>query len=127
MFKKLLLASLLALAATLAFAQGSAKIAPAAARDLLAKDKTIALIDVRTADEFATGHIKGAKLLPYDSIDTKSAASLIKDKNQTVVVYCRSGHRSGIAATTLAKLGYTNVLDLGGLLQWPYELVKGKE
>lgn len=125
--KKIWLIGSLALIAVLSFAQGSGKIAPAVARELLAKDKTVALIDVRTADEFIAGHIKGAKLLPYDAIDAKSAATLIKDKSQTVVVYCRSGHRSGIATAALVKLGYTAVLDLGGLLTWPYELVKGKE
>jgi rhodanese-related sulfurtransferase len=109
------------------FALAPAKIAPAAAKDLLAKDSSAVLVDVRTAEEFQAGHIKDARLLPYDAIDAASAKALIKDKDSTVVVYCRSGRRSAIAAETLAKLGYTRVLDLGGVQSWPYGLVTGKD
>jgi rhodanese-related sulfurtransferase len=124
--KKLLIAMMIVLSANLAFAQ-SGRISPADARALLARDASVLLVDVRTEGEFAAGHIKGASLLPYDAIDAASAAALIKDKNRQVLVYCRSGHRSGIAAKTLAQLGYGRVLDLGGIIQWPYGLVPGKE
>ncbi len=125
--KKLFLITLLAAVAVLAFAQNSYKITPPDAKSLLAKDKTVLLLDVRTAAEFEASHIAGAKLLPYDTIDAASAKAFIKDKLQTVVVYCRSGHRSGIAASTLVQLGYSHILDLGGIINWPFEQVKGKE
>ena len=83
------------------------------------------LLDVRTAEEFTPGHIAGARLIPYDSINAAKAAALIPNLDSQVLVYCRSGHRSGIAVKTLRDLGYRNVLDLGGLMQWPYPLVNG--
>ena len=73
------------------------------------------VLDVRTVDEFASGHVKGAKLLPYDEITADSAAKLIAEKSTPVVVYCRSGRRSKIAVETLQKLGYTNLTDLATL------------
>lgn len=99
-------------------------ITPEKAKALLAKDASITLLDVRTAEEFNGGHIPGAKLLPYDQIDAKSIAALAPDKKATIIVYCRSGRRSAIAAKTLEGLGYRQVFDLGGINTWPYEIVK---
>ncbi len=73
------------------------------------------ILDVRTAEEFAAGHVKAAKLLPYDQITAESAAKVIPQKDTPVVVYCRSGRRSKIAVESLQKLGYTNLTDLATL------------
>jgi len=73
------------------------------------------ILDVRTIDEFAAGHVKGAKLLPYDQITADSAAKAIPQKDTPTVVYCRSGRRSKIAVEALQKLGYTKVTDLATL------------
>jgi len=79
------------------------------------------LLDVRTAEEFAAGHIGGALLLPYDAIrDTPPAFP----KDGLVIVYCRSGNRSAQAKATLASLGWSRVVDFGGLSRWPGPLEK---
>ena len=79
-----------------------ALISPKAARELLASDKTSLLLDVRTLEEFIAGRIAGSVLLPYDRITAASAAALIgPDKDRTVIVYCRTGRRSEIAAAAL--------------------------
>ena len=72
------------------------------------------LIDVRTSEEYAAGHAAQAILAPYDAIEQK-IASIAPDKNQKIYMYCRSGRRSGIASATLKRMGYTNLVDLGGL------------
>jgi phage shock protein E len=99
-------------------------IAPEKAKALLGADKGIVLFDVRTSEEFTEGRIKGALLLPYDAIDAASAAKLIPSKDSKVIVYCRSGRRSAIAAKALVALGYSRVWDLGGIVSWPYGTVK---
>jgi|GEM_PF-900896 len=81
------------------------------------------VLDVREQDEYDAGHIEGAKLLPYGSIDAESAAATLPSKDGVVLVYCRSGRRSAIAAQALADLGYTAVYDFGGINDWPYEVV----
>jgi phage shock protein E len=72
------------------------------------------LLDVRQADEFNAGHIKGAVLVPHDTIAEKIGA-VVPDKNTPVYIYCRSGRRSAIAVGAMRKLGYTNLTDLGGM------------
>ena len=72
------------------------------------------LLDVRQADEFNAGHIKGAVLVPHDKIVEKIGA-VVPDKNTPVYIYCRSGRRSAIAVEVMRKLGYTNMTDLGGM------------
>ena len=74
------------------------------------------LIDVRTPEEYAAGHAAQAILAPYDTIEQK-IASIAPDKKQKIYLYCRSGRRSTIAAETLKNLGYTNIVNLGGLNQ----------
>ena len=74
------------------------------------------LIDVRTPEEYAADHAAQAILAPYDAIEQK-IASIAPDKNQKIYLYCRSGRRSTIAAETLKNLGYTNIVNLGGLNQ----------
>jgi phage shock protein E len=72
------------------------------------------LLDVRQADEFNAGHIKGAVLVPHDTIAEKIGA-VVPNKNMPLFVYCRSGRRSAIAVEAMKKLGYTNLTDLGGM------------
>lgn len=80
------------------------------------------VLDVRTQEEYDEGHIDGAVLLPYDEISQR-AESELPDKDATILVYCRTGRRSAIAAEELANMGYTNVYDFGGIVDWPYETV----
>lgn len=84
--------------------------------------KDFVLIDVREEDEYAQGHIEGAILIPYGEIEERAESELI-DKEQTILIYCRSGRRSAIAAQSLVELGYTNVRDFGGIMDWPYDIV----
>ena len=81
------------------------------------------LLDVRTPDEYAAGHIPGSLLIPFDEIKVKSD-QLPQDKNTEIVVYCRSGRRSAIAAETLISLGYAKIYDLGAVSSWTYGLEK---
>ena len=81
----------------------------------------VIILDVREQDEYDSGHIPGAVLLPVGSIDEDTAAEVIPEKDSTVLVYCRSGNRSKTASSTLADLGYTNIYEFGGINTWPYE------
>ena len=81
------------------------------------------VLDVREQDEFDEGHIPNAILIPYTEIDAK-AEGILTDKDAQILVYCRSGRRSKIAAESLANLGYTNVKEFGGIIDWKYEIVK---
>ena len=96
------------------------KITPAEAIRLLDAGKAQA-VDVREPDEFAVGHIPGAKLLPLGDVLTR-AEEVMPDKNAQWLIYCRTGRRSADAAQKLESLGYTNLRDLGGILSWPYEI-----
>lgn len=78
------------------------------------------VLDVREKEEYDSGHIPEAVLLSLGDIDQDTAAEVIPEKSSTVLVYCRSGNRSRQAASKLAKLGYTNVFEFGGILTWPY-------
>ncbi len=83
------------------------------------------VLDVRTEQEYLTGHLPGALLLPVDDIDEESARAVLPDKQAETLVYCRSGARSRLAIERLRALGYADLIDLGGLAGWPYELVSG--
>jgi phage shock protein E len=96
------------------------KIDPAQAIRLLDAGAAIA-VDVREPDEYASGHIPGAVLLPLGKVQTKAAA-LLPDKTAHLLVYCRTGRRSESACIQLASMGYTRLENLGGILRWPYEL-----
>ena len=80
------------------------------------------LLDVRTAEEYKAQRINGAILFPDYEIKSRSEKEL-PDKNRTILVYCRSGRRSENAARILVSLGYRNVYDFGGIMDWPYETV----
>ena len=89
-----------------------------------ATDEDFILLDGRRADEFAAGHIPGAVNLPNEKIGTEEIASL-PDKNQTIYIYCRSGNRSKQAADKLLALGYTSLIEFGGILDYSGELEYG--
>jgi len=96
------------------------KISPQEAQTMMSDD--VVILDVRTQEEFDGGHIKNALLLPVDEIK-EMAESILPDKAQTILVYCRSGGRSERAARELIGMGYTNVFDFGGIVDWPGEIV----
>ena len=81
------------------------------------------IVDARTEEEFAEGHIRNAVLIPEYEIAERAETEL-PYKNALILVYCRSGRRSKIAAEEFVKLGYTNVKEFGGIIDWPYEIVK---
>ena len=81
----------------------------------------VIILDLREQDEYDSGHIPGAVLLPVGMIDETTAAEVIPETDSTVLVYCRSGNRSKTASSTLAELGYTNIYEFGGINTWPYE------
>lgn len=81
----------------------------------------VIILDVREQDEYDSGHIPGAVLLPVGTIDEETAAEVIPEKDSTVLVYCRSGNRSQAASSVLAELGYSNIYEFGGINTWPYE------
>ena len=93
------------------------------AKTIMDTEKDYIIIDARTEEEFAEGHIKNAILIPEYEIATRAEKEL-PDKEQLILVYCRSGRRSKIASEELVKLGYTNVKEFGGIIDWPYEVVK---
>ena len=90
------------------------------AKALMDAETGYVILDVRTEEEFAAGHIPGAILIPDYEIGAR-AESELTDKNQLILVYCRSGRRSKNAAAELASLGYTNVKEFGGIIDWVYE------
>ena len=94
--------------------------------DMMAKEKGYIILDVRREDEYAAGHIPGAILIPNETIGTEDIPQL-PDKNQLILVYCRSGNRSKQASEKLVKLGYTNIVEFGGINSWPGETVSGME
>ena len=89
---------------------------------MMAKETGYIILDVRRADEYAAGHIPGAINVANESIGTDEIPEL-PDKNQLIMVYCRSGRRSKEAAEKLVKLGYTNIVEFGGILDWKGEIV----
>ena len=91
------------------------------AKSLMDSEKNYIILDTRTQEEYDQGHIPGAILIPYDEILEK-AESILTDKNQMILVYCRSGRRSKLAAEDLVTLGYTNIREFGGIIDWPYEV-----
>ena len=99
------------------------QISGAEAKALMDSESGYIVIDARTQEEYDQGHIPGAILIPYDEIADRAEKEL-PDKNQLILIYCRSGRRSKIAAEELVKLGYTNVKEFGGIIDWEYETVK---
>ena len=99
------------------------QISPAQAKSLMDTEKDFIILDTREQNEFDEGHIKNAILIPYTEIEAR-AENELPNKGQLILVYCRSGRRSKIAAQSLADMGYTNVKEFGGIIDWPYETEK---
>ena len=93
------------------------------AKEIMDTEEGYVILDVREQDEYDAGHISGAILIPFTQIEAK-ANEMLPDKDQLILVYCRSGRRSKIAAEALAELGYTNIKEFGGIIDWPYEVEK---
>ena len=93
------------------------------AKIIMDTEKDYVIIDARTEEEFAEGHIENAILIPEYKIKDRAEKEL-PDKEQLILVYCRSGRRSKIASEELVNLGYTNVKEFGGIIDWPYKTVK---
>ena len=90
------------------------------AKEIMDTQEGYVILDARTEEEYEQGHIPGAIVISHEEIKEK-AESVLTDKDQLILVYCRSGRRSKLAAQDLADLGYTNVKEFGGIIDWPYE------
>ena len=91
------------------------------AKEIMDTEDGYIILDVRTQEEYDQGHIPGAVLIPDTEIEAK-AEEVLTDKKQLLLVYCRSGRRSKLAAEALVELGYTNIKEFGGIIDWPYEV-----
>ena len=105
---------------------GYRQITQEEAAEIINAQKDFLLLDVRTQAEFEGGHIPGAICIPNETIGTEAPPQL-PDKAQMLLIYCRSGNRSKQAAEKLAKLGYSNILEFGGINTWTGETVPGSE
>ena len=93
------------------------------AKQIMDTEEGYIVLDVRTQEEYNQGHISGAILIRDTEVKEK-AEEVLADKDQLILVYCRSGRRSKLAAEALGELGYTNVKEFGGIIDWPYEVIK---
>ena len=91
------------------------------AKELMDTEDDYVILDARTQAEYDQGHIPGAILIPHDTVAT-AAEDALPDKDQLILVYCRRGNRSKQASQALVDLGYTNVIEFGGINNWPYEV-----
>ena len=102
---------------------GYTQISQDVAMEMMERDDGHIILDVRRPDEFAYSHIPGAICIPNETIETEQPEEL-PDLDQVILIYCRSGNRSKQAASKLAAMGYTHVLEFGGILTWPFETVR---
>ena len=93
------------------------------AKAIMDSEEGYVILDARTQEEYDQGHIPGAIVISHEEIMEK-AEDVLTDKDQLILVYCRSGRRSKIAAEALVELGYTNIKEFGGIIDWPYEVEK---
>ena len=91
------------------------------AKQIMDSEEGYIILDVRTQEEYDLGHIPGAIMISHEEIAEK-AEGVLTDKDQMILVYCRRGRRSKIAAEALVELGYTNIKEFGGIIDWPYEV-----
>ena len=96
------------------------------AAEIMAEETDYILLDVRTEEEYETEHIPGAICVPNETIGDSAPAEL-PDKDQRILIYCRSGNRSKDAAEKLVRLGYTRIIEFGGINDWNGETVSGEE
>ena len=89
------------------------------AKQIMDSEEGYIILDVRTQEEYDQGHIPGAIVISHEKISEK-AEEVLTDKDQLILVYCRSGRRSKIAAEALVELGYTNIKEFGGIIDWLY-------
>ena len=102
---------------------GYTQISQDEAKDMMARDDGHIIVDVRRQDEYDAGHIPGAIIIPNEDINTEQPKEL-PDLDQIILVYCRSGRRSKEASEKLAKMGYTNIYEFGGIITWTGETTK---
>ena len=103
--------------------EGYQQIPQDEAKSMMESDEDLIIVDVRTEPEYKSGHIPGAICIPVESINDNPPAEL-PDKDQTILIYCRSGRRSKIAAEKLSTRGYTNIYEFGGINDWTGDVVK---
>lgn len=118
MVKKNFLFALAALVAMEANAVGFKTLSMAEGIEMAKGNPKAVIVDVRRDDEYKAGHIPGALLLTLEKITKESAAKVLPDKSQMIFIYCRSGRRSKIAANKLLDLGYTNLIEFGGIMDY---------
>ena len=99
------------------------QISMAEAKEIMSTEKDYILLDARTQEEYADGHIPGAICVPNETIGTEPPVEL-PDKEKKILVYCRSGNRSRQAAAKLAAMGYSNIVEFGGIMDWDGEIEK---
>ena len=99
------------------------QISMAEAKKIMSTEKEYILLDARTHEEYADGHIPGAICVPNETIGVKQPVEL-PDKEKKILVYCRSGNRSRQAAAKLAAMGYSNIVEFGGIMDWDGEIEK---
>ena len=116
-----LLLALVLLLTACAQAASYEQITQEEAKRIMDTTKGYLLLDTRTREEYDHSHIPGALLIPHTEIADRAEAEL-PDKDQVILVYCRSGNRSKQASELLSELGYTNVKEFGGINTWPYEV-----
>ena len=100
------------------------QVSPEEAAAMMEEETGYIILDVRTQEEYETAHIPGAICIPNETIGTEDIPEL-PDKEQLILVYCRSGNRSKQASEKLAKHGYTNIVEFGGINSWTGETVSG--
>lgn len=99
------------------------KITAEQAKEMMDSEQGIVILDVRTLEEYNSGHIKDAILIPDTDIKDKAEETLT-DKSAKILVYCRTGRRSKLASDELIKMGYTDVYDFGGIVDWQYAVIE---
>lgn len=97
------------------------QISPEEAKELMDTETDYVILDVRTKEEYEGGHVAAAVCIPNETIDD-TVTEQLPDKDQLILVYCRSGNRSKQAAQKLADLGYTDIREFGGINTWQYEM-----
>lgn len=122
MMKKVLM-SLLSLLCLVGCGSSTKSIDSKTVKEMIDNKEDFILVDIREVDEYNEGHIPTAVLIPLGTIETDFEKK-IPDKNKKIVIYCRSGNRTKQGYEKITNLGYTNVYDLGGIIDWPYDIEK---